>query len=310
MAKLLTGLALGGGGARGVAHIGVLQVLEREGVRIDRLAGSSAGAIIGSMYASKPDAKWVEKRFAEFLESGSFSALGTERMARRHADVDGMSPFGKRLQSHVAVNLSLLRQFAIPREKLNAAMEFLVPARRFEDLEIPLTICATEMQSGTPVIYESGDLIHALSNSASIPGILEPEVTSKSIIADGGVVMPMPVRPLREHVDFVIASEISKRDFPTIDEINIYSMIMRAEQVTQRSLAQLQAEHADFVFAPDVMDLHWSRFDHFEPLLANGIIEAQTKIDQLRTALRTATSPRARLQRWLAKQVHSGQPAA
>lgn len=303
MAKLLTGLALGGGGARGIAHIGVLHVLQRAGIRLDHVAGTSAGAIIGAMFAANPDVEWIEQRFREFLDSGTFSNLGTERLARRHED-DSMSPFGKRLQSHVTVNLSLLRQYAIPRERLNSAIEFLVPARRFEDLAIPLTVCATEMQSGEPIVYDTGDLVQALSNSASIPGVLEPEISTGMIVADGGVLLPMPIAPLRAHVDFAIASEISKRSFPLIGEVNIYSMIMRAEQITQRSLARHQAELADFVIAPDVMDLHWSQFGHFDTLLTNGIDAAQASLASLQHALANAGSWHGRLQRWLRGRYH------
>ncbi len=299
MSNLSIGLALGGGGARGIAHIGVLQLLAQHGVEISQLAGTSAGAIIGAMYASNPDPQWVEQRFREFLDSAAFADLGTDRLARRHGQVDAMSPFGRRLQDHVVVNLSLMRQFAIPREKLNAAMEFLVPARRFEDLQIPLMICATEMQSGEAVIYQSGDLIAALSNSASIPGVLEPEVSSNKIIADGGVLLPIPVQPLAGHVDFTIASEISKRSFPVIGQVNIYSMIMRSEQITQRTLAQQQAKAANFVLSPDVMDLHWSQFDHFDALLNNGRIETEQQIDPLRRAIDDFQSPIGRARRWL-----------
>ena len=299
MGKPSIGLALGGGGARGIAHIGVLQTLTDGGIVPDLIAGTSAGAIVGAMFASNPDANWVEQRFREFLDSRAFSDLGTDRLARRHNQVDGMSPFGRRLQDHVVVNLSLMRQFAIPREKLNSAMEFLVPARRFEDLELPLVICATEIQTGQAVIYDSGDLISALSNSAAIPGVLESERHDDRIIADGGVVLPMPVEPLASRVDFIVASEISKRSFPPMEHINIHSMIMRAEQITQRSLAQQQASRANFVLTPDVMDLHWSQFEHFDQLLSNGRQEVETELPALIQRLNQFSSIQGRLRRWL-----------
>ncbi len=302
--RLRAGLALGGGGARGIAHIGVLQVLTEEQISIDWVAGTSAGAIIGAMYAARPDPHWIEQRFREFLASDVFAALGTERMARRHSGSDELSPFTRRLTDHVVVNLSLMRQFAISRDKVKAAISFLVPAQNFAELSIPLSICAADAQTGNAIVYESGNLIDAVTNSASIPGVLEADTVDGMIVVDGGITLPLPVAPLQQHVDFVIASEISKRSFPPLNEISIFSLITRAEQITQRSLAQLQAEHADFVIAPDVMDLHWSQFEQFAPLLDNGLRDTRAAIPALRDALSEARSWRGRLNRWLGRQRH------
>ena len=83
MAKFNIGIALGGGGARGIAHIGLLQVMSEHGITINRISGTSAGSLIGAMYASRPDPVWLEQRFREFLDSRAFKNLGTDRLAKR-----------------------------------------------------------------------------------------------------------------------------------------------------------------------------------------------------------------------------------
>lgn len=298
MRPLRIGLALAGGGARGLAHIGVLQVLHEHSVRPHCLAGTSAGAIVAAMYAARPEPDWIERRFREFLASEAFEGLGTERLARRYAKAVS-SPFARRLQDHMVVNLSLLRRFLIPRADLEAAVRFLVPVTDFESLAMPLTVVAVDLQHCSSVAYRTGDLVTALCNSASIPGVLEPEFTENQVIVDGGVIMPVPVELLRSDSDFVIASEVSRRGLPPMSDINIYTMMMRAEQLTQMALASLQGTQADFSFCPDVMSLHWSQFTAFDVLLQNGIAEGQARSAALLKTLRAANRPQARLRRWL-----------
>ena len=305
MGKIKVGVALAGGGARGTAHIGILQVLQENQVAIDHLAGTSAGAIMAAMYAARPDGDWMEKRFAEFMVSGVFLDLGTERLARRF-DKTESNPLAKRLKHHVVLNMSLSRQFIIPRKRLEAAIEFLVPAATFEELEIPLIVCAADLQAAQPVVYTSGDLVSAICNSASIPGVLESEIDENVVIADGGVLTPVPVEQLRDHTDFVIACDVSKRGMPPMQEINMYSLMMRAEQITQMALAQHQAARADFTFSPDVMALHWSQFGAFHTLVGNGRAEAEARVEILKRRIHHASYPLARLgnrvKRWLLKR--------
>ncbi|MFK7956171.1 MAG: patatin-like phospholipase family protein [Lysobacterales bacterium] len=289
--KLRTGLALAGGGARGIAHIGVLKHLHDQKVVVDALAGTSAGAIVAAMYAARPDPEWIEHQFRDFLATDVFLKLGTQRLARRYERDSEGGVFSRRLQDHMVVNMSLLRQYIIPRQLLLDALEYLLPARDFSELEIPLVVCAADLSTGKPVLYDRGDLLNALCNSASIPGVLEAEISGDSVIADGGVFMPVPVDPLRSQVDFVIASEVNQRQLPSLEQLSVYSLMMRAEHLTQITLAQLQAEKADFVFYPQVHALHWSQFGAFEQLLDSGFLAATESTPELQRLLAQAGSP-------------------
>ncbi|MEM6936982.1 MAG: hypothetical protein AAF552_11040, partial [Pseudomonadota bacterium] len=113
--------------------------------------------------------------------------------------------------------------------------------------------------------------------------------------ADGGVFLPVPVEPLRSKVDFVIASEVNQRRLPKLEQLSVYSLMMRAEHLTQITLAHLQASAADFVFYPEVKALHWSQFGAFDELLASGIFESLQRIEPLQRRLSRARSP---VRRW------------
>ncbi len=291
MAKFQTGLALAGGGARGIAHIGVLQSLHQQGIAIDALAGTSAGAIVAAMYAARPDPFWIESRFREFLASDAFNKLGTQRLARRYERDEEGGVFSRQLKDHMVVNMSLLRQYIIPRQLLLDALRFLLPVSEFSELQLPLVVCASDLNAGQPVFYQSGDLINALCNSASIPGVLEAEISGDSVIADGGVFVPVPVQPLRGKVDFVIASEVNQRRLPKLEKLSVYSLMMRAEHLSQITLAHQQAAAADFVFTPEVHSLHWSQFGAFDQLLESGRHESAQRIEALQQRLNTAASP-------------------
>jgi NTE family protein len=164
MARDLTGLkvgiAMGGGGYRGYAHLGVLRVLERAGVPIDYLAGTSAGAMVGCLLAlgHSPDA------IADILDAGSASVFHP----------------------------------TLPRKSLlsdNAVQRFIsriIGDARFEDLRIPLAIVAADIASGREVVFTRGLLWPAVLASLSIPGVFPPRVIGMYTLVDGGVVNPVP----------------------------------------------------------------------------------------------------------------------
>lgn len=190
MGKLSIGLALGGGGARGAAHIGVLQVLHDNGIVIDRLAGSSAGAIIGAMYAARSDPYWIEKHFYRFMDSAAFKALGTERMSDDHDPDSVFSQFAKSIRDQVVIMMARNRQSIIRREKLLRCIDYLLPVQSFDKLEIPLMVVAADLNSGDPVVYKTGNLIEAVTQSSSIPGFVPPKSEDGQLLVDGGISAP------------------------------------------------------------------------------------------------------------------------
>ena len=204
MTMPLLGIALGGGGVRGAAHVGVLQEIDSAGIKIDRIAGVSAGAVIGCLYAYSLDGKWIEDHFRKIWSSQSFSGLTSKTFFDNGSTKSFVGGIKRSLTDHVIALMSLHRNSLIKNDQLREILELLVPVGNFDQLKIPLKIISTDIASGEDVISEKGNLIDALLKSCSIPGIMEPVVEGERVIVDGGVSMPIPISPLAESCDVTL----------------------------------------------------------------------------------------------------------
>ncbi|MFH1455656.1 MAG: patatin-like phospholipase family protein [archaeon] len=179
MRKPTIGLCLPSGGAKGISYIGVLKVFEKHGIKVSRISGSSIGAIIGSLYAS------------------GFNAKDLEKIAKETDYVDLM-------------DLTSLHTGLMSGEKAEKKIRELINDKRFKDLQIPLSIIATDINSGKRVIFEKGDVTQAVRASMAIPGVFNPVIVGKYTLVDGGVIDPMPLKVLEQHkVDKIIVIDIS-----------------------------------------------------------------------------------------------------
>ena len=136
MTEPFLGLALGGGGARGAAHIGVLQELDKAEIKIDLIAGTSAGSIIGAMYAASNDPFWVESRFRKFMKSESFEGLRSGRMLDDRNPDSVLDQIAKKVKDHYIVMMGLNRESIVKKGPLRRAISFLVPVKNFDELKI------------------------------------------------------------------------------------------------------------------------------------------------------------------------------
>ncbi len=295
MKRLTIGFALGGGGARGAAHIGVLKVLHKNGIVPNVIGGTSAGAIIGAMYAATKDPEWIDDRFRKFLDSEEYKSMGIERLeAGQPESVIGQ--ITKFVQDRLVIAMALTRASIIKKSRLTKALAYLIPAETFEELQIPLMVFATDLHTGETINYESGDLIDAVVQSGSIPGFVEPTSEGEKLIVDAGVSAPLPVDHVQAKSDFTIGVDISQ-GYPKrkMKKINIIEIIIRAERITSQYYIDMLADQADFLIKPDVLGLNWSAFDKYDELLQNGINEAERKINELKKALKYRSSLRYRL---------------
>ena len=296
MLKLKIGLALGGGGARGAAHIGVLKVLHNNGVIPDVIGGTSAGAIIGAMYAATQDPDWMDKRFKKFLSSDVYEEMGVGRLQSDQNPESVIGQATKYIQDKLVFAMVLTRSSIIKKERLTKAFNYLIPVKTFKELKIPLNVYATDLQSGETICYNSGNLIDAVTQSGSIPGFVEPTEQNGKLIVDAGVSAPLPVCELKEKADFIIGVDIS-RGTPKapMKKINIIEIITRAERITSQYYTDMLSDSADFLIRPDVLGLHWSAFDKYDTLLENGKRETDKIIADLKQTLKYRKSLRYRL---------------
>jgi len=296
LSKLKIGLALGGGGARGAAHIGVLKVLHINGIVPDVIGGTSAGAAIGAMYAATQDPDWMDNRFREFMSSEVYKELGVERLQSDQSPESVIGQVAKFVQNKLIVAIALTRSSIIKKERLENAFDYLIPVKTFEELKIPLNVYATDLQFGETICYNSGDLIDAVTQSGSIPGFVEPTENNDKLIVDAGVSAPLPVRELEDKADFIIGVDIS-RGAPKkpIKKVNIVEIITRAERITSQYYTDMLSEKSDFLIRPDVLGLHWSEFNKYDILLENGITATTERIEELKKLIKYRKSLRYRL---------------
>ncbi len=210
MSKLKIGLALGGGGARGAAHIGVLKVMHKNGIVPDIIGGTSAGALIGAMYAATKDPDWIDKRFKEFLGSDEYEELGIGRLQSDQNPESVIGQATKFVQDKLVFAMALTRSSIIKKERLSRVIDYLLPVKTFEELKIPFNAFATDLQTGETICYDSGNLVDAVTQSSSIPGFVEPTKQKDKLIVDAGVSAPLPVRELKDKANFIVGVDISR----------------------------------------------------------------------------------------------------
>ena len=286
MTMPLLGIALGGGGVRGAAHVGVLQEIDSAGIKIDRIAGVSAGAVIGCLYAYSLDGKWVEDHFRNIWSSQSLSGLTSKTLFDNGSTKSFVGGIKRTLTDYVIALISLHRNSLIKSDQLREILELLIPVNNFDQLKIPIKIISTDIASGKDVISEEGNLIDALIKSCSIPGIMEPVIEGERVIVDGGVSMPIPISPLLESCDVTVAVDIGVYKFDNLKNPNAKSIKIRSDIITSNRLKLKQVSDADLVIRPDTNGLHWSRFDAGEILLENGKIEGRKQMSNLNNLIK------------------------
>jgi NTE family protein len=274
------GLVLSGGGARGLAHVGVLKVLEREHIPIDAIAGTSMGAIIGGLYASGLRADDLERELLALDWTTLFAnRLPRETLSQRRKEEDfeispalevGIGRASGELMLPIGSVSSrglelLLRRYTLPVRQLPS----------FDALPIPFRAVATDMESGEAVIFRQGDLAQALRASMSVPGVFPPTEVDHRILGDGGLVNNLPVDVVRAMgVDLVIAVNIGtplagRDSLGTVLGLTSQMVNILTEQNVQRSIATLDPAR-DVLIAPPLGRLTSGDFDRAVDLIAAG----------------------------------------
>jgi len=279
--NLKIGLALGGGGARGACHIGVLRVLEDNGIIPDVIAGTSAGSMIGAMYASELNAKIVEEKYMKHIQSENFKDLGFRYIPNSEKDDSIFSQIVKQIKNQYVLMVSSNRKSIIKNERLSKAAKILFEADRFEDLKIPLFVSATDLITGNPIIYKTGNLVDAVVQSSTIPGFVEPTYQNNRMLVDGGISLPTPVTPLLGECDFIIAVNITRGVTNQPEPNNIFEILNRSRDVSIGQLNKYVLEKSNFVIKPEHNNLHWSAFDQSDEFLEVGRKAALDSIENL-----------------------------
>jgi NTE family protein len=249
------GLALGGGFARGYAHLGVLQVFEEEGIPVACISGSSIGSILGAAYASGTPLPLIIKKCREIR----FRDFARWRVSR----------FG------LASN-----------DRLGALVDRLFDSRQFEDLLIPTAIVATDLGSGDPAIFRQGSLAQAIRASCAFPGLFEPIQIGTRCLADGGLVAPVPTKAARElGAEIVVGISVGLHDGQRGAPTNIFQVVSRAVSAAQKHQLEGWERHADIVLRPSVQSLAWDDFERIDEAMEAGVSAARSALAPIKKLL-------------------------
>ncbi len=280
MTKPFLGVAFGGGGVRGAAHIGVLQELHKAGLEIGIVSGVSAGSVIAAMYAATMDPFWIEEKFKIIWESDAFQ-VSSKKFFNKQDPESFLARFRNSFIDHTILMMSLHATSIIDKKPLEETIRTLVPVNSFEELKIPLIVVATDLETGEDILYDNGQLIDALLQSSAIPGILRPKISGKKVIVDGGVGMPIPIPVIKDKCEFCLAVDIGLYNLKKLNNLNAISIKKRSEIITSNRLKTLLASEADFVIRPDTLGMQWSDFDQGVALFEQGKIAAKNSLDKL-----------------------------
>ena len=260
------GLALGGGAAKGFAHIGVIKMLEANGLKPDVIAGTSAGSVVGAMYAGGMDAFALQEH-AVALDAASIRDLRL---------FSGGLVQGQKLQDHV-----------------NAQ----VRDRPIERLGRPFAAVATQLETGKRMVFTRGNTGQAVRASSSIPGVFEAVPIGRFSYVDGGLVSPVPVDAARDlGADLVIAVDISSRAGGTAPG-SLLGNVNQSITIMGQTLGALELARADVVIRPDVLDIGASDFDQKNRAILEGeraALAAMPRIKARLAQLQAARAPKSR----------------
>ncbi len=289
MKKLKVGLVLGGGGARGLAHVGVIEELEQANIPINFVTGSSMGALIAGVYAQYPDASKLKDKVVDFVKGPKFKELGVNNFRQKEIkDPDDiLSQMAQRVKRRIVINLAAHRIALLKFDRLKLAVDELLEDKNIEDCKIPFACSAADLYSGEEVILKKGNIKSAVEGSSAIPGFLPPVEKDGKLLIDGSVVNNFPVQPLTEWgADLTIAVNVSLQFEGNTSMDNVIDIVMRAGQITGKKLNDLLKDQADIVISPPTGDIHWSEFNRIDELIEKGRIEARQIIPDIKKILK------------------------
>lgn len=249
------GIALGGGFARGLAHIGALKVLEEENIPIDYIAGTSVGSIVGAAYCSGITAKELEE-IAALVRFRDFARW------------------------------TLSRYGFCTNDRMHQFLGRIIRCKTFEELKIPLAIAATDFVTGDPVVFRSGPMLDPIRASCAYPGMFLPVEVNGRMMVDGMLGHAVPTTPLREMgADRVIGIYLSAHWVNLRGPRHLFDVIGQCFSIAQARMSESWKRDADLVIEPNVDGFSYDGFDRAPELIRAGEQVMREAVPQLRTWL-------------------------
>ena len=254
--KVKIGLALGGGGARGIAHIGAIKAFEELGIKFDYVAGTSAGSIIGALYAFGKSAKDIEE-----LVTG----------LRKKDIMRGMIPFIKPTKAERL------------EEQLNKAFGDLTV---FSEMKIPLTVVCTDLKTGKEVDFDYGNVAKVVSGSCAVPGVFTPVVYEDMHLIDGGLRNNVPADVVKKMgANVVFAIDVNHLRGTGTESLSTISVLSSTIGIMMQSKIDKTMECADLIFEPALENFSPLKFEGFDEMIKIGYNTVMANKDKIQKML-------------------------
>jgi len=274
MKKRKVGLALGGGAARGMAHIGVLEILEKSNIPIDMIAGTSAGAAVGAIYAQGKNTDELRK----LAQSWDWK------------------------QRAQAIDLALPRSGFIAGHRIKKLLKSIIGDVSFDELKMPFACVATDVMTGEEVVINRGSVLEAVRASISVPIIFSVVKYGGRYLVDGGLVNPVPVSVLKDMgADFIIAVNVTPRLNRMLETVylkesdsegtsatkepNMFSVIMKIFSITNSQVVEASLDGANVIIEPRMAGIGMADFSHAEECIMEGGLSAIDAVLEIKRRL-------------------------
>jgi NTE family protein len=272
-------LALGGGGARGLAHLGVIEVLLDQGFEIERIVGVSMGSLTGAVYAFEADIKRAQQRALDYLLSQSFQehqhTLFGASPKEELENSGGLFSWYDRVKKYLRANHLFHRVIRtpslLPGIVLRDVVDHLLPDADISEATVPLSVVAVDLLSGHNVLLESGPLRDAVRGSSSLPGIFPPVAVGEMLLCDIGVFYSLPTTLARPYASqCLVAVDVSSGLQPVTACETALDVLMRMDEIGESLFRKHVRDEADLVIEPAVAGIEWFDFSDPEKLIAAG----------------------------------------
>lgn len=282
------GLALGGGGSRGFAHIGVLKVLEEESIPVDIIAGTSIGAVIGGAYASGFGPAELVEKVEEIVRSPLarlpvFQTVEETGKQQKQKETGLTDKVGLFFKSQWLFAQALFKPGMMEGEDFQAVVNHFIPDIRVEDTKIPFRAVAADLISGKEVVLSRGSLRRAVMASCAVPGFMPPVKEGDMLLVDGGIVNMVPCSIVRgEGAQVVIAVDVDRDIGADSDFKNAIDVYIRAAEIGNFHLSYFRLKDADVTLRPRVGSIKWFDISQSAGIISEGERCAREGMERIR----------------------------
>lgn len=278
------GFALGGGGARGLSHIGVLKALQSARVPISLIAGTSMGAVIGGTYSLTPDFKILEEKLFKFLERGDLFRIESS-LLRSDDDnpMRGLRRLANFFREFYVWKIRASKKWLVDPLVIEALIHELVGDATFNQCRIPFVAVSTDLYSGEKIVLQEGRLKDAILASSAIPGTMAPVELYGRLLGDGGIIEPVPARTAKDMgMDLVVAVDVGREVKKRKRFKNVIDIVLQVENIKSCELSRMKLYPADMIIEPEVGHISWPHFSKARETIRRGEIATWNALPRLK----------------------------